>query len=129
MKVTTKKYDERLKVDLTTFVEKIEPLSQYNGGEYGPGVVDYTLTKAEYTNRYIPAYTVSKTHGEKVVTAYSQLLDNVPFNNVLELGCGDGEILNYIKKQKEDVDVYGCTIHLGEVRAAKENYGIDSVGS
>lgn len=123
MDITTEKYKERIKVDLQTFQEKIEPLSDYLGGEYGPAIVDYTKIKA-ITNRNIIPYKQSENHGKKSYYGLAELFQITRPKHILDLGCGMGELLNETRKYIE-AKLYGCTIHVGEVIAAKQEYGIE----
>jgi SAM-dependent methyltransferase len=127
MKITTKIYDDLLKLDLSTYKKEIKPLTNYNGGEYNSMVANYSKENIAVTNRLITPYITSQTHGIKIYDGLDLLLEDLSPTNVLDLGCAAGELLFQIKRRIPSIETYGITIHVGEVLAAKSLYGIEIV--
>lgn len=107
-------------------IKVIAPVSRgHLANEYGDAIQDYSTEKSPLTNRLINPYITSETHGTKV---FDWLVDsinrNVPHgSNVLDLGCGAGEFLSKLYYHCR----YGITIHLGEVKYAREVYELSDV--
>ena len=104
-------YDALMSSDWEGMHVPIPPLGCHL--EYSNAVADYSVVEAEHTHRLIPPYDIYKTHGEHV---YDYLLSLVPKGSVLDLGCGPGQLLLALDRPKNDL--YGCTIHVGEAKAA-----------
>jgi SAM-dependent methyltransferase len=94
--------------------------------EYGDAIQDYSTEKSPLTNRLIKPYITSETHGVHVFDWLLNLVNgNVPFGeNILDLGCGAGEFLS---KLNSTFGRFGTTIHLGEVKYARDNYKLENV--
>lgn len=97
------------------------------GTEYASQIVDYGKEKVAVTDRYIQPYITSETHGAGVFNGIVQLVNHLGVKNVFDLGCAAGEMLHEIKKSNDSIDLYGCTIHLGEVEYARNNFGLENV--
>lgn len=73
-------------------------------------------------NQQATTYDTDK-NGKHARTLYSHImnrLSGIPFENVLDVGCGTGEILNTIKNIYHTVSMYGIDISEEMLKKAKE---------
>lgn len=106
----------------------IAPVSRgHLANEYGDAIQDYSTEKSPLTNRLIKPYITSETHGPNVFDYLVNSVNiDVPYgSNILDLGCGAGEFLSKLSHPKHNL--YGVSIHLGEVKYAREIYGLENV--
>lgn len=105
----------------------IPPVSRGElANEYGDKIADYSKEKS-LSNSLLAPYITSVTHGE-VFSNLITLIDDLEVRSLLDLGCGAGEFLALSKEYNKKVAyAYGCTIHLGEVEYANQNYLLDSI--
>lgn len=107
--------------------EKLHPVNRgYLASEYADEILDFTNTKSPLSNRLIPPYITSQTHGKDVFKNLINYLGKIQPKNIMDLGCGAGEFLQLCKKEYSDIEYFGCTIHLGEVIYAHKN-GLNNV--
>ncbi len=121
-------YNDLKSTPLDLCKRSILPVSRGElANEYGDAIQDYSTEKSPLTNRLIQPYITSETHGENVFDGLVNSVNiDVPYDsNVLDLGCGAGEFLSKLNHPK--TNLYGVTIHLGEVKYARENYGLENV--
>jgi trans-aconitate methyltransferase len=54
---------------------------------------------------------------------FNYLIDNIPFGgSVIELGCGPGNVVHYLKSKRNDLDIFGIDIASEMIKeAAKQN--------
>lgn len=94
--------------------------------EYADKIAFFDKEKIALSNRLIPPYITTETHGKDVFDDLYQLVKDLGSKSILDLGCGAGEFLYELSKRGY-TDIFGCTIHLGEREYAKNNYKIKSV--
>lgn len=94
--------------------------------EYADKIAFFDKEKIALSNRLIPPYITTETHGKNVFDDLYKLVKYLGSKSILDLGCGAGEFL-YGLKTRGYKDIFGCTIHLGEREYAKNNYEINSV--
>lgn len=119
------KFNELKNKSLSECKREIKPLAKLpNGNEYNSYIADYYKEQIAVTNRFISPYITSQTHGD-VFKDLVPFIKSLKINNLLDLGCGAGEFLSKFKDT--DITLYGVTIHLGEVKYAREIYQLDNV--
>lgn len=110
-------------------IREIDPLSRGKyANEYNDRIDFFDKKKIALSDRLIKPYITSETHGERVFDGLYKLIENLEVNTVLDLGCGAGEFLGGLKDRGyRNEDLFGCTIHLGEVEYARKVYGLNVV--
>lgn len=122
-----KSYIDLMNTSLELCTKHIAQVSRGSfANEYGDAIQDYSVEKSPLTNRLIKPYITSETHGIHVFDWLSETINkSIPHGeNILDLGCGAGELLS---KLDSTFGRFGTTIHLGEVRYAREIYGLENV--
>lgn len=116
---------------LDDLVMPIAPLRKGKlASEYGSQIIDYSKGAFSYSNRIIPPYNSTQTHGDD---CYNRLLEYIrrtyTEGNILDLGCGSGELLRKIQQitkiNKESL--YGSSICVGEVKHARAIFNLPNV--
>lgn len=121
------KYKKLKATPLSACVKEISKVSRgHLANEYGDRIEDYSQVMSPLTNRFIKPYVTSETHGPQVFDWLVNFIKGCKVDNerILDLGCGAGELLS---KLKDDFEVYGTTIHLGEVKYGREVYGLEDI--
>ena len=104
----------------------IKPLREGElASEYNAWIADYSKEKLAVTDRLISPYHASETHGSDIYKEYRKLLKILKPKSILDLGCGAGELLNISKEVLPEADLFGVTIHYGEVLEAREKYNLE----
>lgn len=124
--ITTEKFNELLKVDLDNLKIQIKPVARgHLASEYNDFITDYSAAPVSLTNRKIDPHITSQTHGRNVFSGVLKVISLLKRNNsILDLGCGAGELLLSLKDKPRDL--YGVTIHVGEVKFARK-FGLPNV--
>lgn len=123
-------FKQRININLDNYSEEILPLrSGELASEYNNLITDYSENILSVTNRIIKPYLSTETHG---INCYDRLLNylkTINFNNILDLGCGSGELLNQINiKNKISIEnIHGLSIHVGEVKYSREKFNLKNV--
>lgn len=105
---------------------KIKPLRTGDlGSEYNSYIADYETEAISIQGRSMEPYIASDTHGSGIYNGLKTLLRDFNPSSVLDLGCGAGELLSIVREECSNADLFGVTIHYGEVLKAKELYNID----
>lgn len=105
-------------------IKEISPISRGEfANEYADRIDFFDKNKISLSNRLIPPYITTETHGKDVFKDLYKLVEDLKSKSVLDLGCGAGEFLNGLPIENK----YGCTIHLGERDYAKDIYGLKYV--
>ena len=88
--------------------------------EYNDFVANYTSAPVALTNRIIPPYCASETHGAGVFDGVVRLIAQLKCRSILDLGCGSGELLLRLRDAQPGAILLGASICLGEVAYARE---------
>jgi len=125
------KFKELKNIKLEDLSIPIDPLREGElASEYSSRIIDYSAGKFAVTNRIIPPYNSTATHGDH---CYDRLLDYIKNTykdgNIIDMGCASGELLDHIQKNTNcDRDkLYGNTICIGEVKYARNTLGLSNV--
>lgn len=94
--------------------------------EYGDKIADYSKVPT-ISGSLLEPYSGSATHGLDVYEPVVSFLADHKCHKILDLGCGSGELLNFIGQAVPDAELHGATIHLGEVRYAREQFNLPYV--
>lgn len=111
-----------LECDLNGYKVEIKPLNP-NWVEYNNLVVDYSEDMCAVTNRLIPPYCTTNNHGPDFYSGIVSLVKDFTPESIIDLGCGAGELLSKLDCK----DKYGLTIHVGEVKYARDKFGLSKV--
>tara|TARA_R110000744_G_scaffold356455_1_gene463212 strand:- start:173 stop:886 length:714 start_codon:yes stop_codon:yes gene_type:complete len=134
-KYTTSKYKRLVSEPFKKVA--IKPLREgHLGSEYNTWIADYSKEKLAVTDRLVPPSCPAvdnhdvetmrpQLHGNDIYAHYQDLLKYLKPKSILDLACGDGELLHASKMIVPEADLFGVTIHYGEVLAAKEKYNIE----
>lgn len=113
---------------LENYFKKIKGVRRGNlASEYNDFIFDYSKEPVSITKRLIKPYITSENHGENVFDGLISLIDNLKVKTILDLGCGAGEFLSKVSNKIEGLEAYGITIHVGEVRYARDNFKLSNV--
>jgi SAM-dependent methyltransferase len=129
MQIEKQAYFDLLNSDLQNYKKVIRPLKTDHplSREFGPWIANYEKENLAITDRFIPPYITSHTHGRAIYAGLKTFIDDIKPKSVLDLGCATGELLYEIKKIDNSIKLYGCTIHVGEVFLCEELYGINII--
>lgn len=118
-----------LTMPLKDCVREIDPLSRGKyANEYNDCIDFFDKKNIALSDRLIKPYITSETHGERVFDDLYRLINNLEVETVLDLGCGAGEFLNGLRTRGYHKDnLFGCTIHLGEVEYSRAMYDLNIV--
>lgn len=121
-------FHDLLNVDVQNYTEIIQPLRQGElASEYNSFIGNYSNQRLSVTNRIIPPYLSTNTHG---VNCFDRLLNYIrskPFTSILDLGCGAGQLLHRIGSQSVMGSLYGLSICTGEVAYARDVFKLKNI--
>jgi SAM-dependent methyltransferase len=122
-------FEDLIDVDLDSYSEEISPLRAGElASEYNKYIGDYSANNLAVTNRKILPYLASETHGPNCYNSLLDYLEDRKHKSFLDLGCGSGELLSKIENRSPVcIDLYGCSIHTGEVKYAREVFGLANI--
>jgi len=120
--MTTKIFQNLKDIPLEGYKVEVKPLSP-DWIEYSNYIVDYEKENLARTNRLIPPYVGSNNHGDDFYNDVIELVNELKPESVADLGCGAGELLSKIDCKEK----YGLTLHVGEVKYAREVYKLENV--
>lgn len=117
-----------LKVDVSCYTANIPPLRRGElASEYNSFIGDYTRSNLSVKDRIIPAYISTRTHGNGCYDRVLEYIRSQSFVDVLDLGCGAGELLHSIGNTTKSESLYGLTICTGEVKYARDNFKLKNI--
>ena len=83
--------------------------------------MDNQLKTIEVYNQYVNEYVRKFMHFDLYDDTFDFLLDLIPKNsNMLELGCGPGNVIKYFLEKRPDLDILGIDLAPEMLRKAKE---------
>jgi cyclopropane fatty-acyl-phospholipid synthase-like methyltransferase len=73
--------------------------------------IDHQRDTADIYNRYVKEYVSKFMNLSLYKDTFNYIIDNVPLNgSVLELGCGPGNVIKYLKSKRTDLNIFGIDI-------------------